>query len=227
MVLREVIGIEVHAREFVEDVRRGEMAAMCKDLNLGRDRRISAHVSEGCVGYGMYIRCQYIQFLDNRSVIMLIRLTRPSISLGMVRLAVYVKSPLVCQANILPQNIGRMVVESVGDERDIFDRRSIEIRDDELENFTREGLELGCALARLEVLPTRALNFEHAWDVGMVYMRHELGTRQCRVHTESRRVEVRCAGLGGLARFNCEADITKTRNQEGILDISTRELNYM
>lgn len=203
------------------------MAAMCKDLNLGRDERVPAYVSEFRVHPCMYIRCQYIQLLDNRCIIVFIRLTRPPIARDMVRLTVYVQLPLVGQANVLPQDIGRMMVESVGDERDVFERRGIEIGDDELENFTREGLELGCALARLEVLPTRALNFEHAWDVGMVYMRHELGTRHSRVHTVSRRVEVLGAGPGGPARFNCEADITKARNQEHILDISTQKLNYM
>lgn len=54
-----------------------------------------------------------------------------------------VETPLVGQAYVLPQYVGRVGVERAGDEGDVLERGEGEVGDDELEQFAGKRFELG------------------------------------------------------------------------------------
>jgi hypothetical protein len=45
---------------------------------------------------------------------------------------------LVGQTHVLPEYVGRVLAECVGDEGDVLERGAIEVCDDELEQFARK-----------------------------------------------------------------------------------------
>jgi hypothetical protein len=87
---------------------------------------------------------QYEELPHYRGIIVLISLTEPSVfswkDFG--TFVVGVERPLVNQADILPEHVGRMAIESSGDQGSVLERRCREVGDDKLQQFFRKGREL-------------------------------------------------------------------------------------
>jgi hypothetical protein len=63
---------------------------------------------------------------------MLVRLPAASVAPELLCCLVYMQLPMVSKADVLPEDIRRMLVEGTGDERDVLERGRIEVCDDKL-----------------------------------------------------------------------------------------------
>ena len=82
-----------------------------------------------------YLRRKYVQLLNDWCVVVLIWLSTAAFAPYFICLFVQVQLPLVDQADMTPQSIRGMLMECLGDLRDVFERRGVKVGNDELEQF--------------------------------------------------------------------------------------------
>ena len=121
----EVGGIEVHARQLGEDVGRRQMAAVGQGLDLGRKAGVGG---------------QDVQLLDYGGIVVLVRVG--SLAQRIVGLVAGARRPLVDQADVLPQEAGRMAAEGARAEGGALQVGSLEVEDDQLQQLLGEVFEL-------------------------------------------------------------------------------------
>ena len=127
VVLRQVLGVEMHVRQLGEDVGCSQVAAVSEDVHFG---------GNGWVGG------QDVQLLDDWGVIMLVRLGSAVVAQVVIGVLAGVQMPCVCEIDILPEIVGRMAVKAAGDEGGVLEVVRGQEGEDELEQLGREGLNL-------------------------------------------------------------------------------------